>query len=154
MRKWIGLILCILTVLSLCFIFSNSMKADSQVESTKSKVVETVEKVVKTITKKDVSLKNVSGRLISKLGHVMEYFVFSCLFAFTYFYLQGSVSEDAFYRLGFVFSFCALADEHLQSIGQGRSSRVSDVLIDLAACFFGYAVGRGIFLMIERRRQG
>ena len=153
MKKWIGLFLCILTVLSLCFIFSNSLKVGSQVESTKTKVVETVEKVIKTITKKEVSLKKISGRLISKLGHVLEYFVFASLFAFTYFFLQGSASEGDFYRLGFVFAFCALADEHLQSIGTGRSSRVSDVLIDLAACFAGYAAGRGVFLLMERRKQ-
>ena len=153
MKKWIGLVLCILTVFSLCFVFSNSMKKDTQVEATKSKVVETVEKVIETIVNKDVSLKKLGKRFIAKVGHVLEYFVFSALLTFTYFYLQGSLPSEAFYRLAFVFSFCALADEHLQSIGEGRSSRVSDVLIDLSACFVGYAVSRGVFVLMERRKK-
>lgn len=152
MKKWISILLCILTFASLLYIFSNAIKSASQVEKTKSRVVETVEFVVEKVAKKEISLKQFSKTVLPKIGHVLEYSVFAALFSFTRFFIKEKKERDDFVRIMFACVFVALTDEHLQSLGAGRTSKVSDVMIDLAACMFGYALSALLFLLLERRK--
>ena len=48
MKKWLQIFLCLLTVVALCFIFSNSLKASTKVQSTKTRVIKVVETVLET----------------------------------------------------------------------------------------------------------
>ncbi len=153
MKKWISILLCVLTLASLLYIFSNSIKSVSQVDETKDRVLKTVEAVVKTVTKKEVSLEQFGKAVLSKIGHVLEYAVFAGLFSFSVFYIQERKQKHNFYQLMLVCVFVALADEQLQSLGLGRTPKVSDVLIDFAACMVGYAVSVLIFAVWERRQR-
>lgn len=153
MSKGAKLILCVLTLISLLYIFSNSLKSTDGVEKTKEKVVETVESVVEAVTKKDVDLTKVSGAVVAKIGHVLEFSVFGALFSFTVFALRGKREEEAFYRIMFASSFVAITDEHLQLLGKGRGSQLSDVVLDLAACFLGYAISVLIWKLTERNLE-
>ena len=153
MKKWLQILLCILTVVALCFIFSNSLKASAKVQSTKKRVVKTVEVVLEKVLDRPVSLDKVNDNTISKIGHRLEFFIFSVLFTSAAFSRRGLYGWDSFSGIHFPCAFVALTDEHLQNLGKGRSCRVSDVIIDLSACIAGYALSCTIFYFWERRKK-
>jgi len=153
MKKWLQILLCLLTVVALCFIFSNSLKASTKVQSTKTHVIKVKETVLETVLDRPVSLKKVSGITISKIGHLLEFFAFSLLFTSAAFSRRGFRGWDSFSVILFPCTFVALTDEHLQNLGKGRNCLVSDVIVDLSACFAGYAVACLIFYLWERRKK-
>ena len=151
MKKWIAWVLCALTILSLLYIFSNSIKAMATVETAKNKVKTAVESVLETATRKEVKIKE---KTIIKTGHLLEYFVFSLLFSFTVLYLRGKTESGLFFSILYPCVVTALTDEHLQSmIGEERSMSVTDVLIDLSACMAGYAVAWCVFSLWQRKKK-
>jgi VanZ family protein len=137
----------------LCFIFSNSLKEASKVQNTKKRVVQAVEVVLETVLDRPVSLNKVSDSTVSKIGHLLEFFTFAALFTSAAFSRRGFRGWDSFSVILFPCTFVALTDEHLQNLGKGRNCQVSDVMIDLSACFLGYALAYAIFYLWERRRK-
>ena len=152
MNKYLKWILPILTLLSLLYIFSNSLLSDPKAEEKEDKLLTSVEKVVEAVTDKKIELDRESI-VPAKLVHVAEYTIFSFLLSFTAYYLHCKKNVDSS-RLMFAFLFCALTDEHLQSIGTGRSSRVTDIVIDFAGCLIGFALANFVWISMERRKNG
>ena len=151
MKNWIRILLVTLTLLSLFFIFSNSLKPSGKVESTKRAVVEAVENTVKAVTGKDFSLDGLSGAFVAKIGHVLEFGAFGLFFSLSLLSFRGLLDSDSFFRISAVCTFVALTDEHLQTLTPGRTSSVTDVLVDLAACITAFAIAYGIGLIRNRK---
>lgn len=152
MNKYLKWILPVLTILSLLYIFSNSLLSDPAADKKEHQLLSSVEKVVEAVTDKKIKFDRNSA-IPAKLAHVAEYVLFSSLLTYTAYFLHKKEHTDR-YRLLFTFLFCALTDEHLQTIGEGRSSRVSDIIIDFAACLMGYAFINLIWKWTERRKHG
>lgn len=151
MRFWkIALPVC--TVLSVLFIFYNSLTPSGDISQRKEQVVGVIEHVVKWVTGRQVKLGADFRVSLSKCGHVAEFSLFSFLLSCSVLLIYGSV-KDRFYSILFCGVFVALADEHLQGIMAGRSSRVTDVIIDLAAVWLSYGVVSLISNRMERRKE-
>jgi VanZ family protein len=82
----------------------------------------------------------------------VEYTLFGFLFTITIGFYRN---ETLKYLERILFAGCmvALADENLQSISKGRSSSVSDVLIDLSGILIGYWIAALITYLIARRKK-
>jgi len=151
MNKWIKRILPVLTVVSLLFIFSNSLRSGESVQESKNIAVRIAESVLRCFTGREFSLDETSS-IVAKIGHVLEYAVFSSLFSASVFFRNGK-DQNSFYRILFCCSFVAITDEHLQLLGVNRTSRVSDVMIDLVACFLGYALVSLCYSVFQNRNK-
>ncbi len=152
MNKYLKWILPVLTILSLLYIFSNSLLSNPDAEKKEDRFLSSVEKVVEVVTDKEIDLDRDSA-VPAKIAHVAEYVLFSFLLTYTAYFLHSMEHTDR-YRLLFTFLFCALTDENLQSLKEGRSSRVTDIIIDFAGCLIGYALVNLIWKLMERRKNG
>ena len=121
-------------------------------EEKEDQLLASVEKVIEAVTDMKIKLDRKSS-VPAKLAHVAEYALFSFLLSFTAYYLHDKKYVDP-YSLKFAFLFCALTDENLQSIGSGRNSRVTDIIIDFAGCLIGYALANFVWKLAERRKNG
>ena len=140
------------TILSVLFIFYNSFTPYREISHRKEGVVEVIERVVKWITGYQVELGDDFRVFVSKCAHVAEFSLFSFLLSVSVFLFRGTVKKD-FYSILFCGVFVALADEHLQGMMAGRSSRVTDVMIDLAAVWLSYGLVSLISKWWERRKK-
>ncbi len=154
MRRYFRVILPILTVCSLLFIFSNSLKNSSDVEKTKGFALGTVEAVLEFFLQRDLSVEELlKSPVVAKVGHMLEYFVFAFLFTVSVHHRRGIREKEAYSQILFACLFAALADEHLQILGVGRNPSLSDVLVDFSACLMGYGAGGLVFSFWERRKN-
>ena len=151
-KRLLWKILSVLTVLALLFIFSNSLQSDFLVGQRKGRVMKAVETVLEWPTGRDIVFEAAHRVMFAKIGHVLEYCLFSALFTVAVLLPYGENRKDAFYRIFYCCAFVALADEHLQTLGVGRSPSLTDSIVDLAACYIGYGAGY-VFLLLYGRRQ-
>ncbi len=150
MNKLLKWLLPLLTVLSLLYIFSNSLLTYSETEKKQDKLLTSVEKVVEAVTDQKIELDRKSI-VPAKLAHVFEYTLFSFLLTFSAFYIHTKERVDLF-QIKYTCLFVGLADEYLQSLGQGRGSRLTDVMIDFTACLVGLSLARLVYRIYERRK--
>ncbi len=115
-------------------------------------ISQVVEQVVSNVTQDEVAVNLAGKGVISKLAHVLEFGAFSLFFALSVFVFHGA-DRSAYYRILYACLVVALADEQLQTLRSTRTDRVSDILIDLAACMMGYALAKGIFYFAQRRKR-
>ncbi len=143
MKRFLRVFMPILTFLVILFILSNSLSDQSNAEEKR-------DVVVKIITGK--SFKRQVLSLIAKLFHVIEYAAFSfCLTSSSI--LLGDGLKSRFERILLCGMTLALSDELIQSLLDGRGSRLTDVLVDTAGIMIGYAVAVCIFRFIKKYRQ-
>ena len=152
MKRVLSFLLPILTILSVLFIFSNSLSSGAEALEKKSFVVETVERIIEFFTGKEIDSHAETLTVVSKIAHVVEFAFFSFLLTASIFHFGGNIRKQC-ERILFAGVLVALADEHLQSFSQGRYSSVRDVLIDLAGIFLGYWIFSLLIYFIHRSKQ-
>ena len=152
MKRFVKYCLPILTIFSLCLILYNSMQQSYSFFHKEEVLSDVVEQVVENVTHNEVTVNLVGKGVFSKLAHVLEFGAFSLFFALSVFVFHGA-DKSAYYRILYACLIVALADEQLQSLDPSRTDRVSDILIDLASCMMGYALAKGIFYFVQRRKK-
>lgn len=135
--KILRIILLVIVVLTLAFIFSNSIKTrdDSSEQSSRFRML------VQPFFELFLGKGNVTDHFIRKFAHFSE------------FALLGLELSLLFKRFGllpfFAMLVTALTDETIQ-IFSGRGSMVSDVWLDYAGAVTGFAIGIGVIYLIRR----
>lgn len=152
MKRLFAALLPVLTLLSVLYIFSNSLENEPEAFKKKSAVVKKVEEIVEVITKEEIDLDAKELPIVSKIAHVVEYSAFAFLFTLTIGFYRGKTASYI-ERILFAGVMVALADENLQSLVRGRTARVSDVVIDLAGILIGYWIASLIVFLIARRKK-
>ena len=140
MKKYIPFVIfCILTLLWIGFIFSNSAKSGVESGEASSAVVEVLENILEKIGLE----RDVSERFVRKLAHFLEYMMLSLLICADI-ALMFSSSElirkrRVYFAIAPAFSFIiANIDEFcVQAATVGRGPSFKDVCIDTAGAFAG-----------------
>jgi len=83
-----------------------------------------------------------SDKIIRKTAHVFEYFMLAAVISAVLFSFNFT-GENAVIYIMFLCLFCSVTDEFHQSFVPGRTSKVSDILID----FCGSIIGMFIFYL-------
>ncbi len=122
-------------VVSILFVFGNSMKAAEDSLDASERALEVVQEVVTELGSPEVA-DQISEAFLRKIAHVCEYiavgfFLMLCLRVYTKRFLRH-VAWPMFGGL-----FVALIDETIQLFSDGRSASVTDIWID----FFGIMIG-------------
>lgn len=131
------IVLSVLIVLTLCFIFGNSLKGpDASKEQSDS-----VGEVLRPIIDPDKSMPDDEySFFVRKSGHFVEYALLGIECALLAFTVCGRPTlTGAVYSAGGSL-FAANVDEFIQSF-TGRGSRVADVLLDFGGAITGIALG-------------
>ena len=133
------IIVCVLTALTVIFIFSRSIpdKVDSDKES--SRVVELFELVF--------GKGNVNAKFVRKLAHFTEFAALGAELSVLLWVLRKK-SFQAYLNVTFTASAVALCDETIQ-IFSGRGPRVQDVWLDISGAAFGIALLLGIRTIVD-----
>ena len=140
MKRYLRVVMPILTFLVLAFILSNSLSDQSQAEGKRDLVVKLI--MGKTFDRRVMAC-------IAKLFHLLEYAAFSfCLTSSVV--LLGDGLKNRFERILLCGMTLALADELVQSLFSGRGSRLTDVLVDTAGIMVGYALVTGIGYLAKK----
>lgn len=140
MKRYLRVIMPILTFLVLFFILSNSLSDQSLAEGKRDLVVKLI--VGKTFERRVMTC-------IAKLFHMLEYAAFSfCLTSSVV--LLGDGLKKRFERILLCGMTLAMGDELIQSLFSGRGSRLTDVLVDTAGIMVGYAVVMGIRCLMKK----
>lgn len=132
------LLLCILILLSILFIFSNSLPDMAHSAQQSSRVLQ----LVKPFLELFVGEGNVTDHLVRKLAHVCE---FALLGFFICIYSRKLFSVPAFALSLLV----GVMDETIQ-LFTGRGSQVRDVWIDLLGACLGYLCGTVVLLLLRK----
>ena len=130
-RKVISFILICLIIMTLAFIWGNSL--DNQIESSHKsmKVLEWITPVLEWF----VGADKVTEHLVRKLGHFTEFSLLGAEMA-GLLIARGRLRLQGFVNCLFVGLSVAVIDETIQIFSQ-RGSQVQDVLLDFAGAFFG-----------------
>ncbi len=142
----------ILTLLSLLFIFSNSLSTAEQAGEKRGTVVTVIESVATGLSGKEVKLNKSQLTTVSKIAHVTEFALFAFFFSATL-ALRGKNLYHSFYQIHFCTLFCALTDEYLQSFSAGRGPSLTDCMVDLSGAIIGYGIAYLLFFIIARRKK-
>ncbi len=149
MKKRLTIFLTILIILTLTFIFQNSMESAAQSEEKSTAVMERVCFLLEWVVGKG----NVTDHLVRKLAHFFEFSVLGIEMSALSF-LHHSPRRSLYFSITLPL-FCgliaALTDETIQIIS-ARGSQVQDVWLDFAGVCVGVGVVFAVWL-IWRNRQ-
>ena len=153
MKKRLSIFLTILILLTLTFIFTNSMDSVAASQKKSGAVLERVWILLKGVVGKE----NVTEHLVRKLAHFFEFFVLGVEMSALSF-LHHSPRRTLYYSISlpvFCGLLAALTDETIQ-IASARGSQVQDVWLDFAGVCVGVGVVFVIWLVWRNRqiRQG
>ncbi len=136
LKKRLSIFQIVLIVLTVLFIFSNSMKTSETSANSSEKVTEIIKPPVETI----VGEGKVTDHLVRKLAHFTEFALLGVQLAL---YFKKLSLFPLFSSL-----LIAVTDETIQ-IFYDRGSQVADIWIDYAGALFGFFVVLGIFVLIK-----
>ena len=149
MKKRLTIFLTILIILTLTFIFQNSMESVAQSEEKSTAVMEKVCFLLERVVGKG----NVTDHLVRKLAHFFEFSVLGIEMSALSF-LHHSPRRSLYFSVTLPL-FCgliaALTDETIQIVS-ARGSQVQDVWLDFAGVCVGVGVVFAVWL-IWRNRQ-
>lgn len=135
-------------ILIIAFIFYNSIKNGDESTNASTVVLNYINNFFEYI---QIDIK-LTGHFIRKMAHFIEFFVlgfFSMLFFKEVFGLKFEILG---YPL-FLSTLIPILDEYIQKFSKGRSSQVSDILIDFSGAFFGIVLGIIISYIIKKIQQ-
>lgn len=148
-QRWIIAILAVLLVLVVIFIFSNSLKSGVESNGDSSKIVKLIEPIIeKLFGNGEVDI----NYAVRKGAHLAEF----ALLGFLTFLLVRTITRCSGKKLVFAGFFATLAvavtDEYIQ-LFTGRTSSVSDILIDFSGALIGMTVAFLLCLIIRKERK-
>lgn len=149
MKKRLTIFLTILIILTLTFIFQNSMESVAQSEEKSTAVMEKVCFLLERVVGKG----NVTDHLVRKLAHFFEFSVLGIEMSALSF-LHHSPRRTLYFSITlpvFCGLLAALTDETIQIVS-ARGSQVQDVWLDFAGVCVGVGVVFAVWL-IWRNRQ-
>ena len=133
-------------IVTLCFIFGNSMKGPVESKEQSDEVVETVRPIIdpnEKMTDSEISL------LVRKSGHFIEYMILGIECAGLAYYIYKKINLTGAACSAFFCLLVADVDEFIQSFTD-RGSSVSDVLLDLAGAVVGMTIGFLLAYVLSR----
>ena len=135
-----------LTIVSMCFIFSNSLQTATQSSAQSGSIIELIKPILDPHGL--ISLDTFTF-LVRKAAHMTEFGILGlCLGG-----LGISLSNYLYQKLVFPWLFLSLAtavtDEFLQYFSPGRSSEVRDVLVDFSGACLGLLCSLLIYRIIK-----
>ena len=138
-RKYCFVILiALLSILSACYIFSNSLQPSKESNVRSDKVITVVKGIIDPQNHIPPEKMNF---LVRKTAHVLEYAVLGVCLSGLCLYMGGKNGKSYLF-MGLFFALAtAVTDEYIQSF-LDRNSQVTDVLIDFSGAVLG-------FLMVE-----
>lgn len=151
MKKWGKFILLFLTLATLVFIFSNSLRTASVSNEQSGRITSLFSEIYRFITGKLVPPARLT-HTVRKVAHFVEFALLGFLgvsSAASFFgELRGRVYMLLFWGL-----VAALLDEYLQRFSRGRSPQVSDIFLDFTGYLSGFALACLITFLLKRRRS-
>lgn len=136
-RKYTVIALTLIIVLTVCIIFSNSLKGPAESLEQSHSVGEVIRPIVdpdEKLTDEEYSF------LVRKSGHFIEYAILGFECAILAFILCEKLTLPGVIYSAFGCLFTADIDEFIQSFTE-RGSKVSDVLLDFCGALTGIALG-------------
>lgn len=149
MKKRLTIFLTVFIILTLTFIFTNSMDSVTESQKKSGAVLEMVWRLLKGVAGKD----HVTEHLVRKLAHFFEFFVLGIEMSALSF-LHHSPRRTLYFSITlpvFCGLLAALTDETIQIVS-ARGSQVQDVWLDFAGVCVGLGVVFAVWL-IWRNRQ-
>lgn len=130
MKKYIDL-LC--TFLILAFIWGNSLRdaPHSSVES------QWVLDILRSLLSAIPGIEHLTMHIVRKVAHLTEYMALGFFLSLTYLAFKRTIRP---WRIVIVGCLIASIDETLQLFSPGRSSQISDVLLDTLGVFLGLII--------------
>jgi VanZ family protein len=115
-------------------------------------VIKVVENAIESVTKKEVHLSKSKSAVISKCVHVLEFSLFSVFLTLSLFFLQKN-RKSAYQSVLLCGTFLGITDEHFQLLYEGRGSKLTDVIVDIAGVMIGYMIAKLILKLIWRKKD-
>lgn len=128
-RKYIYLSLTIITI---CFIFYNSTRNGTESTNTSNFFTIILNKIMLSLN----TNFNISSHFVRKFAHFIEFFLLGCFITLTF----ESFTNKAIKNLGnilFLALLTPVCDEAIQIFSEGRSSQVTDILLDFSGALTG-----------------
>lgn len=145
-RKITCVVLTILTLMTLAFIISNSIKPAEQSVEQSDAVTDVIQGVVDTVVPSNPP--KVSSSLVRKLAHFSEFALLGFFALLTY---CAYTDKKIFVFLVPVFTLLsAICDEIVQNFSDGRGPEALDVLIDFGGAITGILVALGVFVLFKK----
>lgn len=149
-RKFFTIALCGVIVLTVLFIFSQSLLGISASQKESGSVLKAVSPVLEVF----VGRGNVTDHLVRKLAHFTEFFTLGAELS-ALLWVRGSVGAQRYLNGIFIGAAVALCDETVQ-LFTGRGSQVQDVWLDIFGAVCGLlfvALLRALVTAIKTRRS-
>ncbi|OGO88424.1 MAG: hypothetical protein A2Y15_01255 [Clostridiales bacterium GWF2_36_10] len=145
-----GSLFLILTLLWTVFIFSRSLNNASESTAESNKVIEIVEKTAETVGIEIEDTDSLSA-IVRKSAHFIEFGALGALSFLTLKFFKLKKRVLIFISVGYCLVI-ACADEYIQTFSSGRSSQVSDILIDITGSLFTICMLLFISFLIKKRK--
>lgn len=145
-------ILLAVTVLILCFIFHNSLQ-DSTASNTRSGQI--AEKIKPVLDPQNTVTEELFHKITRKMAHFLEFGLLGVSAALLAMHISAAYVRCSVFAPLFFILLSAVTDEFIQSF-TGRTSSVSDVLIDFSGAGLGILLVYGIvhiLCLILRKTQ-
>lgn len=130
------------------FIFCNSMIPLFQSLRESGKVVSLLQSVLDTF---HIPL-TVSSLFVRKAAHVVEYLILGVLLTYAFARGAHALNGERIYRVLFLGLLIPVVDETVQLFANGRSSQVSDILLDFGSVIVGVVLV-GLMRSLRQRRK-
>lgn len=151
-RRPICIVLLLCVLLTLCFIFGNSMASREASGAASDKINDIVSGVIESVTgKEDTAVESFFVTYSRKIAHVIEFALLGFeIFLLIYFLRLSGVSV---HLSGLLLSFLvASVDEGIQIVS-GRGDLVSDIFIDASGYIGAYLVCALVFFLFSWRKK-
>lgn len=152
------IVLPILCLLTLGFIFGNSLQTSEQSAAQSSTVVDAVQDVASVIAP-DSAIANATGEeydklhsIVRNMAHYLEFALLGALFCWTYYVFKPT--KKYLYIPLIAFLIVPLLDESLQSFVSGRGSEWKDVGLDTLGGICGFAFALFVIWLVLRILRG
>ncbi len=146
-------IMILVIILTVTFIFSNSVDDKSESNKKSDGIVKVIkppaDEISKKITGSEIDKKDFT-KYTRKTAHFIEFMILGIELMILMLLIEKAFSKLIFMPL-FIGLLVACTDEFIQSFS-GRSDMVSDVLLDFAGCFTGIVITAIIFCFIKKRK--
>ena len=149
-RQTLRVVLSVLLVLlTVCFIFSNSLKNGIESESQSGRLVALFQSLLRLEGKVE---EEIFHFYVRKTAHFLEFALLGVGLCLMMLSIRGRFGFQSPAAMLFCLLATAVADEFLQSF-TGRTSSVGDVILDFCGGLTGFAVLWALSVVIRKHKQ-
>lgn len=137
-------LICV-TVLIVCWIYSNSLKNAEESSSASGRVTAIIQGIIDAITGGESNII-VSEYFIRKLAHFTEYAVYGLFLMLTY---LSFTNKKIYFVIPAILGVAVpISDELLQLVSEGRYCSPTDMFIDVCGTAVGFLIALAFFSLI------